>query len=165
MPPAIIDPDEYAATCDEIERLLREVRNARTGSPMFRKMMRSRTSALEEGSTLPDPDVLVLWTPEPADVVDTPFGRIGPIPFNRSGSHVERGFILATGPGVPVSGAVPEARAVDLAPTILSLLGVAVPSYMDGRPLFRDAGERAVDLMIGVPDDPVNGVPADASTP
>ena len=137
----VIGPDEYPATCDEIERLLREVRNARTGSPMFRKMMRSRTSALEEGSTLPDPDLLVLWTPEPADVVDTPFGRIGPIPFNRSGSHVERGFILATGPGVPVSGAVPEARAVDLAPTILSLLGVPVPSYMDGRPLFTDVGE------------------------
>jgi predicted AlkP superfamily phosphohydrolase/phosphomutase len=145
----VIGPDEYPATCDEIERLLREVRNARTGSPMFRKMMRSRTSALEEGSTLPDPDLLVLWTPEPADVVDTPFGRIGPIPFNRSGSHVERGFILATGPGVPVSGAVPEARAVDLAPTILSLLGVPVPSYMDGRPLFTDVRERAVDVMFG----------------
>ena len=48
-------PDAVPATCDEIERLLRQVRNARTGSPMFRKMMRSRTSALEEGPTLPDP--------------------------------------------------------------------------------------------------------------
>ena len=140
----IVRPEEYAKTCDEIECLLREVRNARTGSPIFRKAMRSRTSGLEEGPTLPDPDLLVLWTPEPADVVDTPFGRVGPIPFNRSGSHVERGFILASGPGIPVSGTIADAKAVDLAPTILSLLRVSVPAYMDGRPLFSNVAESTV---------------------
>ena len=66
------------------------------------------------------------------------------IPFNRSGSHVERGFILASGPGIPVSGTIADAKAVDLAPTILSLLGVPVPRYMDGRPLFSDVADAVV---------------------
>jgi predicted AlkP superfamily phosphohydrolase/phosphomutase len=132
----IIDPADYSATCDRIESLLEQVRNPRTGSPMVQKIMRPRRSALETATNLPDADLLVLWTAEPADVVDTPFGRIGPLPFQRSGSHVERGFLLACGPGLSPSGALTDAHALDLAPTLLSLLESPVPNYMEGRQLF-----------------------------
>ena len=132
----VIEPADYSRVCDEIEGLLGQVRNARTGSPMLRKVLRSRASALDMDPRLPDPDLLVLWTPEPADVVDTPFGRIGPLPFNRSGSHVERGFLLAGGEGIPVAASLADPQAIDLAPTILSLLDVRPPDYMQGKALF-----------------------------
>jgi predicted AlkP superfamily phosphohydrolase/phosphomutase len=136
----VIEPADYSRVCDEIETLLGQVRNARTGSPMLRKVLRSRVSALDMDPKLPDPDLLVLWTPEPADAVDTPFGRIGPLPFNRSGSHVERGFLLASGTGIPVASTLPDPQAIDLAPTILSLLDVRPPDYMEGKPLFSADG-------------------------
>lgn len=135
----VVDPADYAAVCGEVEALLGQVRNARTGSPMLRSIMRSRPSALATGERYPDADLLVLWTADPADVVDTPFGRIGPMPFNRSGSHVERGFLLASGPGIPVGAAPTEPHALDLAPTILTLMGAPVPAYMEGKPLFAPA--------------------------
>jgi predicted AlkP superfamily phosphohydrolase/phosphomutase len=132
----IVDPDDYGEVCDEIEAVLRQMTNARTGKPMVARVMRSRTSPLDPDPRLPDPDLLVLWAPEPADVVDTPFGRIGPLPFNRTGSHVERGFLLASGPGMTADAAPDEAHALDLAPTILSLVGAPIPAYMEGKPLF-----------------------------
>lgn len=133
----IVDPSDYSRVCDEIDVLLRQVRNARTGSPLARKIVRASALTDARDPKLPDSDLLVLWAPEPADVVDTPCGRIGPMPFQRTGSHVERGFVLASGPDIPIGlslGGTPHA--LDLAPTILSLMGVAVPAYMEGKPLF-----------------------------
>ncbi len=53
---------------------------------------------------------------------------------NKSGTHRDDGIFLAHGPGVR-PGEVAGARITDLAPTILSLLGVPVPDDMDGRVL------------------------------
>lgn len=152
----IVEPADYVRTCDEIEALLRQTRNARTGSPLVRKIMRSRRTADEHDPKLPDPDLLILWTGEPADLADTPFGRIGPMPFQRTGSHVERGFLLASGPGIALVRAGANAHALDLAPTILSLMDAPVPSYMEGKPLLAPApvhsepcGARAGGQSIG----------------
>jgi hypothetical protein len=88
---------------------------------------------------MPDADLVVLWTPEAADVVDTPVGRIGPVPFRRTGSHVERGFMLASGSAIRVGRTMEEPHATDLAPTILSMMGVPIPAYMEGKPVFEHA--------------------------
>jgi predicted AlkP superfamily phosphohydrolase/phosphomutase len=143
----IVAPEDYGRVCDEIEGLLGRVRDARTGQPMVANIMRSRTSAVDTDPNLPDADLLVQWTARPVDVVDTPCGRIGPLPFQRSGSHGERGFVLAKGPGIPPASAGEEGHALDLAPTILSLLGATIPAYMEGRPLFRPAA--ADDYLLG----------------
>ena len=140
----IVAPEDYHRVCDEVEALLREVRDARTGTPMVAKIRRTREAALDSDPHLPDADLIVLWAAQPTDVVDTPLGRIGPLPFQRTGSHVERGFLLASGPGIPPAHAVPDAHALDVPPTILSLLGAPVPAYMQGRALFGAAATPAV---------------------
>ncbi len=62
---------------------------------------------------------------------------------SKSGTHRDDGIFLAHGPGVIRAGdSVQGARIIDLAPTILHLLGVPVPDDMDGRVLeeiFEDA--------------------------
>ncbi len=131
-----VDPRDYAHTLDEVEDLLRRVRSARTGARLVEKVIRWRSSAEDRDPKLPDPDMVVLWGSEPADVVDTPLGRIGPMPFRRTGSHVARGFLLASGPDFPAGLLSADARSIDIAPTILSLMDVPIPSYMDGKPLF-----------------------------
>ena len=153
----IVDPADYRGTCDEIEALLHQMRNPRTGSPLVRKVMRSRTTAQEGDPKLPDPDLLILWTAEPADIADTPFGRIGPMPFQRSGSHVERGFLLASGPDLPSVVTSAEPHALDLAPTLLSLLDVPVPAYMEGKALLEPAGSRAPSVKASTQGSLVGG--------
>jgi hypothetical protein len=113
---------------------------------MVARVMRSRGSAADRDPKLPDADLLVLWAARPTDVVDTSLGRIGPVPFQRTGSHVERGFLLASGPGIPAGALSTSAHALDLAPTILSLMGAPVPAYMDGNPLFTRASARETAL-------------------
>ena len=76
---------------------------------------------------------MVLWNDEPTDVVDHPkYGRIGPIPYRRSGSHRARGFWAVKGPGIVAGTVFPEADAINLPPTLLELMGAPIPAYLDG---------------------------------
>ena len=55
--------------------------------------------------------------------------------FGPTGDHRMEGVLIATGPGF-VPGSSPEqANLLDIAPTVLHLLGVPVPDDMDGRVL------------------------------
>jgi len=59
------------------------------------------------------------------------------------GRHRRYGVVLALGPGVP-AGEVEGANIVDLAPTVLHAMGMAVPADMDGqvlKELFTDGRE------------------------
>jgi predicted AlkP superfamily phosphohydrolase/phosphomutase len=133
----VVEPADYERVCGEVVAMLNAVTNARTGEPIVERVVRTRRDPLDPDPRLPDPDLIVLWRNAPADVVDSPtLGRIGPLPFNRSGSHVHRGFLLASGPGVPANRQWPEGQALDIAPTILSLVGAPLPAHLDGRPLF-----------------------------
>ena len=51
-----------------------------------------------------------------------------------SAEHVRRGFWSMVGPNI-VSGLRMDASILDLAPTVLSLLGLGVSSDLDGRVL------------------------------
>ncbi|NEQ09767.1 MAG: nucleotide pyrophosphatase, partial [Moorea sp. SIO4E2] len=76
------------------------------------------------------------WHECPTDVVDSPdVGRIGPITYNRPGGHRARGFLMASGPGITPGSSLPEAHPVDIAPTILTLMGAPIPDYFDGKSL------------------------------
>ena len=52
-----------------------------------------------------------------------------------SGCHRREGIFIAGGAGIRSGVALPEASILDLAPTLLHLLGEAVPREMDGRVL------------------------------
>jgi hypothetical protein len=49
-----------------------------------------------------------------------------------------RSPFLFAGPGVPAGRVVPGARAIDFAPTVAALLGIAPPRHADGRALLAD---------------------------
>ena len=143
-PRGTVAPADYDRVCGEIAALLGELRDARTGRPLVRNVMRTRQSPHQDESTLPDPDLIVSWEALPTDVVDSPaLGRIGPVPFLRSGSHVERGFVMLSGPGIPAGSVVAPGHSLDLAPTIFALMGATVPPVFDGTPL-------TIESAIGV---------------
>lgn len=51
------------------------------------------------------------------------------------GTHRLQGLLLAAGPSFRAGGEVSGATLADITPTLLQVLGLPVPGYMDGRPL------------------------------
>jgi predicted AlkP superfamily phosphohydrolase/phosphomutase len=74
-----------------------------------------------------------------------------------SGCHRREGIFIAAGPAIRQGGALPEANILDLAPTILHLVGRPIPRVMDGRVLAEifaspqavtyDEGEESVETV------------------
>lgn len=137
----IVDPADYNRVCDEVIDSIRALRNARTSQPVVADIVRTRVDPFRapgDGQQPSDADLIVVWTNTPTDVVDHPVaGRIGPVPFKRSGSHVHRGFFVASGGAAPGGARLPEGHALDLAPTILAMLGAPLPAHFSGRPLLQ----------------------------
>lgn len=82
------------------------------------------------------PDLLVRWGPGYCGVGFDSIGQRDWLTrvLDASGDHAERGIFAALG-GAIKPGAEPDASIVDVAPTILHLMGLAVPGDMDGRVL------------------------------
>jgi predicted AlkP superfamily phosphohydrolase/phosphomutase len=134
----IVPPAEYDLFCDELSGHLRALRHARTGKRLVSEIVRTRQSPLAGDSNLPDPDLIVFFEPSPVDVVDSPgFGRIGPVPYARTGGHANRGFAIVKAPGYEPGSILPPGHVRDLAPTILALLGAPIPGYFEGAPLLK----------------------------
>ena len=53
----------------------------------------------------------------------------------RSGDHTVNSQLWASGPGVVATGETGRGNVLDIAPTILAALDVALPEWLDGRPL------------------------------
>lgn len=140
-PNGIVAPSEYNAVCDELSELLYDLKDGRTGKPMVQKIMRTRQSPTDSDPKLPDADLVIIWQDDyTTDVVDSSdLGRIGPVPFHRTGSHRARGFLLAQGPDFPADSELPVGHALDLAPTILDLMGATIPEHCEGKSMVRRA--------------------------
>ncbi|MFB2938281.1 alkaline phosphatase family protein [Aerosakkonemataceae cyanobacterium BLCC-F154] len=134
----VVSLAEYDAVCNELIAQLHQLVDARTGEPVVKEVIRTRENPMDTNPKLPDADLAVIWGDNAVDTVDSPkYGRIGPIFFNRTGAHRARGFVVAKGPGIEAGSTLTEAHAIDLAPTILELMGAPIPEYMDGKPLLK----------------------------
>ncbi|NEQ97186.1 MAG: nucleotide pyrophosphatase [Cyanothece sp. SIO2G6] len=135
----IVDPSEYHAVCDEIITALQGMKDARTGQPMVERVERTRQNPLDNDPNLPDADIVVIWQEKTvADAVDIEgLGRIGPVPFLRTGSHRADGFIVAKCDGVEAGSSLEQGHSLDLAPTLMHLMDAPLPDYFDGKPLIK----------------------------
>jgi predicted AlkP superfamily phosphohydrolase/phosphomutase len=144
----VVRADDYDRQCGETIRLLEQLTDARTNLPVVRDVVRTRATAFSpahDRERPADADLIVMWCDRPVDVVDHPTaGRIGPVPFKRSGSHVHRGFFMAVGAEIPRGAKLPDGHALDLAPTIVRALGAPRPAHFEGRSLL-SFDERAAE--------------------
>lgn len=133
-PSGLVAQADYDAYCEEIIAKIRQMKDARTGIPMAQEIIRVRQSAMDDNPRLPDADIVVVWQEEYAsDSVESPdVGRIGPVPHYRAGSHRPEGFFIASGPGIEPSRKMSGNHALDISPTILSLMGAPIPDHLEG---------------------------------
>jgi predicted AlkP superfamily phosphohydrolase/phosphomutase len=137
-PRGIIEPGaEYNQVCAEVEHTLHTLRDPGTRQPMVKRVWHKRE--LYGSDAVPElPDLYVEW-------INDAYADLGAIGYSRgivsepirgrSGGHTMRGIFLAHGPGIKRGYTVKGACLIDLAPTIMHLLGAAVPAHMDGKVL------------------------------
>jgi len=133
----VVDAADYDAVCSELAAEIAALTDSRSGKAIVREVRRTRHSALDDDPRLPDADLVVRWMPPVTDTVDSrTCGRIGPLPYYRSGGHTEQAFMWVAGPGVEAGVQLPDGRPTSLPPTLLALLGAPIPSQMRHPPLI-----------------------------
>ena len=136
----VVSAADYNTICDQLEKDLSGLVNARTGKPVVREIVRVRKSPIEDDPKQPPADLIVVFEEQgPVDTVESPLvGRIGPVPYFRSGAHQAQGgcvtnLMYVSGPGIqPGQRSNQPAALEDIPATILSLLRVALPAEFDG---------------------------------
>lgn len=129
-----IDPVEYESVRERVRvSLLRECRDPETGEPLITNVW-TREELFGGPNIENAPDLTV----ELRDKSFFSVLRADRILKKRSavmGCHHPDGVFLATGPGVTSGSTVCDASLLDVAPTMLHALGLAVPQDMEGRVL------------------------------
>jgi predicted AlkP superfamily phosphohydrolase/phosphomutase len=140
----VVEPGtEYDRLCAEIGEGLMSFRDAATGEPVVAEVRRSDEIFPQGGRRRAAlPDLIVRWARTPcartAAVTSPDFGTIpwptpGKNPNGRSGNHTAEGFVIAAGEGIRRDSKLEgQHHILDLAPTILSLMGTEPFPYMSG---------------------------------
>jgi predicted AlkP superfamily phosphohydrolase/phosphomutase len=143
-PLGIVEPADRPALLDELERELAALVEPESGRPAVRRILRAdRELAGPRSPWLPD--LVVHWARERSiRALESPkIGRVeGPSPDPRPGTHAGPGFAVLAGPGIEPGPLGQGARLVDVAPTVLTALGVAPPAGLEGRPWPLPPSER-----------------------
>lgn len=148
-PEGAVPLEEYEAVREEIVRLAREFVDPQTGEPLIGQIM--RREELYHGPHLDRAPDLILC---PKDVGNIFFGLADfgsnitvDTVYRYSGMHRDQGMLMMKGKPVRKGARMEGANIVDLAPTILYVLGLPIPQDMDGRPLREAFQEEYVHAM------------------
>lgn len=150
-PEGIVEPGAaYEAVCKEIEQMAYEFRDPSTGRQLIGQVIKRED--IYSGPYLERAPDLTLRPKEPSDIFFglADFGHrdtISPV-YRYSGMHRDYGMLIMNGPGVAQGKTIENAIIYDLAPTILHLMGLPVPSDMDGK-VLEDALEEG--YMVAFP--------------
>jgi predicted AlkP superfamily phosphohydrolase/phosphomutase len=157
-PEGIVEPgEEYEEVLEELMQALCRSQDPATEQPMIETVY--RRDEIYSGPHLDEaPDLFCI----PRDLRYNAFGSLQfpsnmwlETTFDRTGGHRMDGMLVLKGPGVRPGHRLDSAKIVDLAPTILALMGVPILSDMDGQVLqdiftddFRASLETSLDLEV-----------------
>jgi predicted AlkP superfamily phosphohydrolase/phosphomutase len=130
----VVPLERYAAVRDEIVELLRACREPLSGESVIDSVSHPEKDPYTIGPT--EADLYIDWRGTPLGFVHPQLGRIGPIPYRRTGGHTgANGFAYIAGTGM-APGDHGTANSIDVVPTIIDLLNEPGPLPVAGRSLF-----------------------------
>jgi predicted AlkP superfamily phosphohydrolase/phosphomutase len=131
-----IAPADYDRACGDVTDLVSALTDP-TGRSVVEEIFRTRKTPRCGPNDHPA-DLVVRWAAHARDCFTHPrWGVLGPVPVHRAGAHTGDGFLCAAGPGIPSAIALRPGTPLDVAPTVLELMGAA--SSLPGRTLVRSA--------------------------
>lgn len=137
QPQGAVAPEEARALLDEIKGKLAEIPNPQTGEPLVDRVY--EPGDLYHGPFADKaPDLTVVlkdWRYRTIGLHDFTTHKVISPSFGPTGDHRMEGVLIAGGPGVQPQTQPQDANLLDIAPTVLHLMGVPVPADMDGRVL------------------------------
>lgn len=166
-PEGIVDPGQeyYALRAEIVERLL-EMKDPDTGQHMV-DQVHLKEEVFTGSHTDEGPDIVIDWRDMEYWAFDVLAGGrkiVAPNLRTRSGGHRMNGIVLGAGPDLAAGKRLEGARIIDIAPTALHLLGLPVPSHMDGRVLLEAFAEGSRPAATPVSYETTNGSKPGEST-
>jgi len=131
LPP---DHPDYEPLREEIAAKLTALRNPRTGQPVVARVFR-REEVYRGPFFSQAPDLIFEQGPGIHTSGGVGHPHVFAAPEKWAADNVVEGLFLAWGPDFALRGPVEGTRILDLAPTILHLMGLPVPDDVDGRVL------------------------------
>ncbi|MBZ5612128.1 MAG: hypothetical protein LAP38_28045 [Acidobacteriia bacterium] len=130
----MISAADYDAVCDEVESLVGQCRDLRTGESVVDHVERCRgRDPLKLGPT--ESDLVIVWRGAALGFEHPGIGRIGPLPYRRTGGHTgPYGMAYLAGDGI-AAGDYGVRSSFDVVPTIVELLGEKLPQELGGQSL------------------------------
>jgi predicted AlkP superfamily phosphohydrolase/phosphomutase len=144
-PKGKVEPgQEYDTICDQLIQDFSVLMNPETGKEAVSRIY--RVDREYKGENIDDlPDLIVKWagdTPIRA-LTSQKIGTVsGILPDKRSGAHKTHGFLAICGMNIKKGASIEKADLMDIAPTVLHLMGQPIPRDMDGRPLVEVFDEK-----------------------
>lgn len=158
-PQGIVAPgDEYEAIRDQLIDGLLSLRNPKTNKPLIDEALRAEE--VFHGPHMDSAPDVVFTRRNPRHRAVTGFGS-DPVfrPSRRDdgtsveyGYHTREGILIATGPRLKAGSHIEGADIHDIAPTVLHILGLPVPTDMDGKVLL-DLFDRPQSVTYTEPDE------------
>ena len=146
-PAGIVEPAEYQSLTDFIIEKLGELKDPRTGKPIIARVYR-RDEIFHGPFSCEGADLILDWWSEDSLFSTEPsFAKDRDKPpliirehrpsedSEWGGTHRLNGILVGRGPVLKTATEIENAQLIDLAPTLLHLLGVSVPEDMDGKVL------------------------------
>jgi predicted AlkP superfamily phosphohydrolase/phosphomutase len=131
----LFTPRQIDDACEAAAQALGEAKHPETGRPLFPQIIPTARTYQLDPAREGYPDLIAL-PDEPYWVRTRLTGNgswVSPDP-NLPGTHRPQGIFALTGAGLP-PGRTIHARLIDATPTILNLLGLPIPSFIEGRPI------------------------------
>lgn len=137
QPQGCVAPEDVRPLLDELKAGLMAIPHPETGKPLVEKVL-ERDDLYSGPHAHLAPDLVAVlgdWNYRTIGLYDFTTNKLISPAFGPTGDHRMEGIFIGSGPGF-LAGSKPDgADLLDIAPTVLHLLGVPVPEDMDGRVL------------------------------
>jgi len=166
-PQGVVQPGtDYENTVRAIIERLPTLQDPQTGA-ILASHAKQRDELFSGGATHHAPDIAIFMRDETyvgLGTADFPASGVAGAAFGNTGDHRYNGILIMQGNGVK-PGDLGNASLMDIAPTVLHLLGVPVPDDMDGQVLLNalDAARQDVQYTPAAPTE--IAIPDAAYTP